>query len=179
MTKCAVFMIGLPGSGKTTAATYLQDLGFFSVSAGDVIRSLCQNEGILLSRENLSAMGRRFLSEHGEAHFAELLLQQAGDKDKVVFEGIRPPDVLLWLKRRIPMTLTIFLEAPERERLDRLLVARGEDESSYKKVMAFPMEQDILQIKSLVDVTIQNSGDVEDFYLDLKNAVGPMLSACE
>jgi dephospho-CoA kinase len=179
MTQCAIFLIGLPGSGKTTAATYLKDLGFFTISAGDVIRSLCRNEGIPLTRENLSAMGRRLLSEHGEDYFAEILLRQADDKDKVVFEGIRPPKVLLWLKERIPRTLTIFVEAPESERLERLLLARGEDESSYRKVMAYPMEQDILQIKSLVDVTVQNKGKVENFYLYLNDAVLSMLSACE
>lgn len=179
MTKCAIFLIGLPGSGKTTAATYLKNLGFFTISAGDVIRSLCRNEGLPLTRENLSAMGRRFLSQHGEEYFAEILLRQASDKDKVVFEGIRPPKVLLWLKQRFPKTLTIFVETPEGERLDRLLISRGEDESSYRKVMEFPMEQDILQIKSHVDVTIENKGEVEDFYLDLKDAVLPMLSDCE
>ncbi|HMG75295.1 MAG TPA: AAA family ATPase [Pyrinomonadaceae bacterium] len=178
MPKCAVFLIGLPGSGKSTGAAYLEQLGFVPISAGDTIRAICQKQGLALTRENLSTCGQRLLSEHGSAYFAELLLNKANSLEKVVFEGIRPPEVVLWLRQRICKTLTIFVEAAERERLRRLLLARGEDEPSYRKVMAFPMEQDILQIKSLVDETVQNDAGVGKFYDDLRRAVLPLLSAC-
>jgi hypothetical protein len=42
--------------------------------------------------------------------------------------------------------------------------------------MAAPMEQDMLKIKSLVDETVQNEGDVNKFYADLKRAVLPLLT---
>lgn len=140
--------------------------------------ALCQEEGLALTRENLSLLGQRLLSEHGCEYFAEMLLEKASKLDRVVFEGIRPSEVLLWLKHRIDRTLTIFVEAAERERLERLLLARGEDEPSYRRVMEFPMEQDILKIKSLVDATVQNNGDLPKFYGDLRQALLPLLSDC-
>ena len=97
--KSAVFLIGLPGSGKSTAARYLEHLGFVSVSAGDCVRSLCRADNISLTRENLSRYGQRLIAERGYAYFAKLLLAQAGHADLVVFEGIRSLEVLTWLKQ--------------------------------------------------------------------------------
>jgi dephospho-CoA kinase len=116
-SRCAVFLIGLPGSGKSTGAAFLEELGFVPISAGDTIRVLCRKEGIALTRENLSNYGQRLLKEQGYEYFAGLLLDKANKFERVVFEGIRPPEVLLWLKARIAKSLIIFVEATEQERL--------------------------------------------------------------
>jgi len=175
LQKRAVFLIGLPGSGKSTAAAYLEHLGFVTVSASDCIRALCRKSGIALTRENLSIYGQSLVADRGHEYFAELLLAQAGNAEMLVFEGIRPPEVLIWLKNRIHKTRVILIESAEQTRLDRLLLARGEDELSYRKVMAFPMEQDIVKTTSLVDETVRNDSDVNEFYANLKRSVLPML----
>src|SRR5258708_19469600 len=95
ITKRAVILIGLPGSGKSTGAAFLKELGFAPISAGDTIRALCEKEGLALTRENLSAYGQRMLSEHGSDYFAELLLDKPNKLQKVQFQSIRPSESFL------------------------------------------------------------------------------------
>ena len=176
--KCAVLLVGLPGSGKTTAANYLAKLGFRSVSAGDIVRALCEKDGIPTTREDLSVYGQRLLSRYGDQHFADLLLDKSLGSERVVFEGIRPVGVVVLLKQRIQKTLTILVEASEDKRLSRLLVARAEDEVSYRKVMQAPMEHEILVFKNLIDERLENNGDKERFYDDLTQAVSSFVANC-
>jgi dephospho-CoA kinase len=176
--KCAVFLIGLPGSGKTTAASYLTNLGFRTISAGDLIRRICQQEGRSPTRENLSLYGQNLLNLHGTGHFVDLLLKEANESTKVVFEGIRPVEVLSSLKQRIQHTMTILVEASEDKRLERLMVARGEDEDSYRRVMQASMEHEIINAEYLIDERIENNGDIAKFYRDLRRVINSLPSDC-
>jgi dephospho-CoA kinase len=175
---CAVFLIGLPGSGKTTAAIYLADLGFKTISAGDLVRTVCEEQGIAPTRENLSLCGQTLLRLHGHEHFADLLFRKANKATKVVFEGIRPAKVLASLKQRIPHTLTILVEASEDMRLLRLMSTRGEDEASYRRVMRTSMEHEIVNFENVIDERIQNNGDIAQFHGDLRRVVLPFASSC-
>lgn len=171
---CAIILVGLPGGGKTTAANYLARYGFTRVSASEIIRAIYQKEGEELTRESLSAYGQRLLAEQGAEHFVELLLRRADGDPKVVFDGIRPVDVVSSLKSCIPKTLVILVEALENERLERLLLTRNEDESSYRRVTAAPMEQEVVISKGLIDARVQNNGDKTGFFAQLDAAVFPL-----
>lgn len=173
----SIILIGLPGGGKTTAASFLKsEFEFESVSAGDIVRSLCIAEGITTTRENLSKYGQRLLRKYGFQYFGKLLLNQANKFEKVIFEGIRPPEVVSFLKSQIPKTLVIYIEASEKLRMSRL-VSRGEDESNHKKVMKAPMENEIIKYKPLSDVVIENQGDLDLFYHNLKQVVSKFIQS--
>jgi dephospho-CoA kinase len=172
--KRAVILIGLPGSGKTIGAAYLKEFGFVSVSAGDVIRDLCRKEGLPLTRESLSSYGQQLLNTRGFQYFGEMLLYRACNHEMVIFEGIRPPEVVQWLKSQLPETIVIYIESPEDVRLRRL-VARGEDEHSHKLVMTAAMERDIVKFKPLADAVIENTGSLDEFHQNLRNITTPFL----
>lgn len=168
MLSSAIILVGLPGSGKTEGATYLKDFGFVSVSAGDVVRDLCQKAGLPTTRESLSAYGRQLLATYGFEYFGKMLLNRAIQYEKVIFEGIRPPEVVQWLKTQLAETFVIYIDAPEKVRLSRL-VARGEDERSHKLVMTSSMENDIVRYKPLADVVIENTGTLDEFHQNLND----------
>jgi dephospho-CoA kinase len=168
LSKRTVILIGLPGSGKTIGATYLKEFGFVSVSAGDVIRDLCRKEGLPLTRESLNSYGQQLLDTHGFQYFGEMLLQRARNHELIIFEGIRPPEVVQWLKSQRPETIVIYIESPEDIRLRRL-VARGEDKYSNRLAITAAMERDIVKFKPLADVVIENVGSLNEFHQNLRD----------
>ena len=167
----SVVLAGLPGSGKTTAARYLNSLGFDIISAGDTIREMCSAEGRSLSREALQDYGARLLKEKGYSHFAQILIRKAGSSQKVVFEGIRPVQVVQQLKEVLPDVYIIFVDTTDATRRARLRQYRGVDDRGYAELINVPLEQEVLRIREMADSVIVNDSSISRFLTTLVDVV--------
>ena len=87
-------IVGLPGSGKSEAASVARDLGVPVVTMGDVIRAACRDRGVDPDR-NHGEVAQALREEGGPAAVAERslpLIEDAradADADTVLVDGIR------------------------------------------------------------------------------------------
>lgn len=176
LPKQAIIIVGLPGSGKTLGASYLDKLGYYIVSAGNIIRDMCRSEGIKISRNTLQKFGKKLLQDKGFNFFTKILLQKSYGSEKVVFEGIRPVHVVNSIKSKIPKSLIIFIEANDSNRKKRLKKKNGINQNEFYEVMKEPLELEVLKIRLIADIIIKNDKNMEHFYESLRHAV---ISWCE
>jgi dephospho-CoA kinase len=83
-------LIGLPGSGKTTAIDAIKDLGTV-LSMGDVVRNEAKKREISLSDENLGNLAKELREKNGPGIIAERCVETIKYKqEEVIFiDGVR------------------------------------------------------------------------------------------
>ena len=109
-----VGVVGANGSGKTTFCQYLQSQGFFHVSLSKVVRDVVSEKGLPEERDSLIAHANALKEEFGMTYFAQCCMEQVieSGSDCVVFDSIRHPDEVAYLKERgvVVIGLTVGLE---------------------------------------------------------------------
>ncbi|MCD4779050.1 MAG: AAA family ATPase [Candidatus Omnitrophica bacterium] len=171
----SIILAGLPGSGKTTGAVYLKKFGWDIISAGDIIREMCCQEELPISRKFLQGFGIKFLHEKGFEYFADIMLYRCQNSDKVVFEGIRPIQVIYLIKNTLPKVLTIYIEANIDQRIKRLQTSENINFHELIEIDSNPLEREVLKIKPLADSIIYNDRSLNFFYNKLDKIVSSFL----
>ncbi|MFW5444112.1 MAG: AAA family ATPase, partial [Methylococcaceae bacterium] len=120
---CAVIIIGLPGSGKSTASDILSESSWNVVSAGDTVRSMCLKEGLDVDRDALQVYGESFFRKCGANAFSSILINKAPKYGCTVFEGIRPIEVI----KKIQKTLNCWVIYIESNNLIRFEMLKTRD----------------------------------------------------
>lgn len=163
----SIILVGFPGSGKTTGAKYLKKLGWDIISAGDIIREMSIQEGLPTSRKYLQEFGARLLQEKGYEYFADIMLSKSSSSDKVVFEGIRPVQVVDLIKKALPKVLIIFIEAKSVLREKRLIKSKNIKHKDFIEMEENPLECEVMKIKPIADIVINNDTYLNYFYNEL------------
>jgi dephospho-CoA kinase len=170
----ATIIMGLPASGKSTAAQYLSNFGYFVVSAGDFFRELCRLKGLQPTRDSCESVGQEFLRERGEDALADSLFERAGQAHRVVFDGIRPLRTATLMTHRYNDARIVYIEAPEDQRLNR---AR-ENPDDYRRLVERPMESQVVEAKHLfAQYVIVNDGPLEKLRHELRDVVLTQLAS--
>lgn len=173
----SIVLTGLNGSGKTTGAAYLKKSGWYIISAGDIIREMCRLQGLPTSRKSLQEFGAKLLQEKGYEYFANIMLSKYQSSDKVVFEGIRPVQVVNLVKKAMPKVLIIFIEARDTTRGKRLQMSDDPDNHDFNEIEKNPLEREILKIKPIADAVINNDTELNYFYRELDKIVSSFLAS--
>lgn len=82
----------MPGAGKSTVATLLQQSGFSRITMGDVVREEAKRRNLDMSDANLGGLMLKLRNDLGPAAVAYLILQKLQREDVVgdiVIDGIR------------------------------------------------------------------------------------------
>jgi dephospho-CoA kinase len=83
----------MPGAGKSTVATLLQQNGFSRITMGDVVREEAKRRNLEMSDANLGSLMLKLRNDLGPAAVAYLILQkmqrEADVIDDIVIDGIR------------------------------------------------------------------------------------------
>ena len=163
-------IVGLPGSGKSEAATVAHDLGIPVVTMGDVIREACRERG-LDPEEHHGEVARTLREEDGPAAIADRSLpfieDALMDADTVVIDGIRSDVEVDRFEAAFGDDFTLVsIEAPFDLRQDRIDV-RGRDdpdaeslEARDRRELGFGMGQAMAH----ADIVIDNTGSLAAFH---------------
>jgi len=173
----SIILTGLPGSGKTTGAAYLKTLGWDIISAGDIIREMCLQEGLSTSRKSLQKFGAKFLQEKGYEYFTNIMLSKYQSSNMVVFVGIRHVQIVNLIKKAMPKVLVIFIEAKTTFRKERLQMSKDPDDHNFNEIEKNPLEREVLKIKPIADVIINNEAELKYFYYQLDRIVSSFLNS--
>ena len=165
--------VGLPGSGKSEAATVADDLGIPVVTMGDVIRAECRDRGFDPATDH-GRVATALREENGPGAIAErslpLIEAELETARTVLVDGIRSDtEVERFEDAFSEEFLLVSIEAPFEERAERLDL-RGRDASADEggeslddrdeRELGFGMGEAM----AMADVTIENTDSLDAFH---------------
>ena len=98
--------VGKNGTGKDFFLEYVaKTYGFPMISIGDVVRELATADGLELTRDNLHATSKKYMTANGQTFFPELIVKKIKESDSPNFlvSGIRPPSDIEIFKNQGPI----------------------------------------------------------------------------
>jgi dephospho-CoA kinase len=165
--------VGLPGSGKSEAATVADDFGIPVVTMGDVIRAECRDRGLDPATEH-GAIAKALREENGPGAIAERSLPLIEDEldtaDTVLVDGIRSDTEVERFEDAFGAEfLLVSIEAPFQDRAERLDL-RGRDASADEggESLADRDERELGfgmgEAMAMADLTVENTGSLAAFH---------------
>jgi dephospho-CoA kinase len=166
-------IVGLPGSGKSEAATVAREAGVPVVTMGDVIRQACRDRGLDPATHH-GEMARRLREENGPDAIAQESLPAVeeclADSDTVVVDGIRSDVEVERFREAFGETfLLVEVWAPFETRAERLDLrsrdagaAEGGESLAERdeRETGFGMDDAI----EMADVRVENTGTLAEFH---------------
>jgi dephospho-CoA kinase len=127
-------LVGLPGSGKSEAATVAEDAGVPVVTMGDVIRAVCRERDLELTEGTMGEVATDLREQGGDDAIADrslpLIEDALGDADTVLVDGIRgQAEVDRFEAAFGDDFVLVSIDAPFETRLERIR-ERGRDPSA-------------------------------------------------
>jgi dCMP deaminase len=182
-------IIGLTGrnaSGKTAVSQYLGSRGFEYHSLSDEIREEIKRRGREITREVLIEVGNELRSTWGAGVLAERILGRLGYDRNHVVDSIRNPAEVEVLRRRPDFTL-LAVQADQTVRFERSRIRSREGAAqSFEQFVAEearelnsddPNTQQLIATQKLADVTVNNSGSIEDLHRQLDEILPRLMSS--
>jgi len=108
MTKSAFLVVGTKGSGKGTFRDILSEIDFHPFSLSKSLREYAKSNGIEVDITSLQDLGNKLREERGNSALAEIVWNMIKERgvDAVVIDGIRHLEELLFLKSKMPNSVT-------------------------------------------------------------------------
>ncbi|MFA9425885.1 AAA family ATPase [Natronorubrum sp. A-ect3] len=172
--------VGLPGSGKSEAATVARENGIPVVTMGDVVRQETADRGLDPTKDH-GSVAQALRDENGPTAIAERSLPMIEDRlerhEIVLVDGIRSDTEVDIFEDRFGETFTLVsIEAPFELRAERI-DARGRDASEAdggeglaardERERSFGMDDAM----DRADVVIENTDTLEAFHERVETVV--------
>jgi len=168
-------IVGLPGSGKSEAATVAREGGLSVVTMGDVIRAACRDRGLDPATHH-GEVASALREENGPGAIAErslpMIEDALADTETVVVEGIRSAVEVERFEETFGDDFTLVsIEAPFEVREERI-DARGRDDTAAESLqerdereLGFGMGEAM----DRADVVVENAGSLESFRAEIRD----------
>lgn len=169
--------IGLSGpiaAGKTTAARFLERMGFRYCRFSEIIAQELLASGTSVTRDTLQAFGEEaHNSRFGQRQLQNKLAVQAEQAPRIVVDGLRHPEDRAFLRERWgTAAFHVHVDASVDVRARRYSTEKGGDEEAFRCAEAHAVEQNVGTMASLADTTMANAGTFEELEATLRQAVG-------
>jgi dephospho-CoA kinase len=178
-----VFIVGMPGSGKSIVSDELVADGFAFVRFGQIVLDKVKEDGLELSEKNEKKIREDLRREHGMAAMALLNIPKFDEflkKSNVVGDGLYSWSEYKLLKEKYGDAMyVIAVYAPPEIRYERL-ESRAVDNDEKQRFRSFTKDEakarDFAEIENLekggpiamADFTIINTGTIEELKQKVK-----------
>lgn len=165
-----IAIIGMSGSGKSVATTYLENKGYSKIYFGGVIYDLMTKENIEITPDSQKIFRENLRKKHGMGVVAKILLpkiEESYDKTNTVLDGLYSWDEYLILKEKFPNLKLICICADKNIRYERVNIRKDRPFNREDII-----KRDIAEIENSAkggpiafsDYYILNNGNLGDFY---------------
>ena len=172
--KKLIAVVGMSGSGKSVATTYLEDQGYKKIYFGGVIYDKMKEAGIKITPDSQKEFRENLRKEHGMGVVAKILLPKIEEAYKLgdtVLDGLYSWDEYLILKDKFKDLKLICICTDKKIRYNR--VSNRPDRPFNTEDI---IKRDISEIENsakggpiaYADYYILNNGDLCDFYKRLE-----------
>lgn len=99
-----VCVVGMPGSGKTTVAKVAESMNIFTITTGNIIREEIKRRGLEYTEANDRKMAAWFHQYGKERELIRRVVDKildSGSPDPILIEGLRSPEQINELKKRL------------------------------------------------------------------------------
>lgn len=158
-----LFIVGMPGSGKSTVAKILRRRGFRYLEMSDVIKESMRKKGLEVTLANIQKYTAMMKKRHGKGVWARMHAANIKNyKGNVVISGCRNPEEIETFRELVRAPVRIMaITAPSRLRYKRLSTRKGVRPVDYKDFMATDTNLVNSEIRGMMrsaDVVISNVG---------------------
>ncbi|MFC6731299.1 MULTISPECIES: AAA family ATPase [unclassified Haladaptatus] len=181
-------IVGLPGSGKSEAATVAAELDIPVLTMGDVIRAECRERGLDITEDNMGMVATDLREKGGLAAIADrslpLIEAHLADSDVVLVDGIRGgAEVERFEEAFGDQFVLASIEVPFETRLARIR-DRGRDPTA--EASADLRERDERELgygmgeaMERADVVIENTATLDAFHETIRRLLEGGLDAVD
>lgn len=168
-------LAGMPGSGKTTVAHAIEDMGFYYISLGDVIREETILRGLEVNDRNCGVVMKDLRKKLGPHAVAQLSLKNfPKDKNLIVVDGIRSVHEVQ-VYRKIGKTRLLAIHASP-ERRYGFLISRGRKDAPVSREDFDLRDRRELEVGvgnaiALSDEIISNNSTLNELIEKVKNQI--------
>lgn len=165
---------GSLGAGKTTAASYIsQKYTYQHLSFVDEIwKPILRERKLEINRTNLQLLGVELMNTLGPTKIVKTLLDKATPYKRILIDDIRRKDIVEIIKGLSLDVFLVYIDVDFNTRYPRLVKRdKINSEEEQLKAEAFETEIAIPELKSIANYIINNSGDINSFYVSLDVAI--------
>lgn len=179
--KLLLAFVGMPGSGKSEAATYLKQKGFAYVRFGEITEEGLSSINLPLTPENEQMYREKIRTELGMAAYAirseEKIQSLLHGHDVLVIDGLYSWEEYVFLGKKFKGLRIVYVFANPAVRYERLM-KRAVRPLSFEQAK----ERDFAEIEKLnksgpiamADYVIENNASLEAFHLSLEKLITTM-----
>jgi dephospho-CoA kinase len=158
-----VALSGFVHAGKTTAARWLEALGFCYCRPSTVLAGLLAERGEEVTREALQTLGSTIHTSGRQVWLISETVKRCESSQRIVVDGIRWREDKAYLSDRFGRSLLHVHIAASEETLIARHVSLGGDAKSYRVVAAHNVECGIPELASNADILLRNDGTMSEF----------------
>ncbi len=167
-----IAFVGLPLSGKSTAAKVAEEMGIPVVCMGDVVREEAKRRGLPQTDENLGKIAEELRKKEGMDAIAKrcipIIREKGMETGVVVVDGIRGiAEVERFKKEFGDDFILINIEAPLEIRFQRALKRKRSDDITSIEELKRRDERELSwnmgEAMKIANFTIENVGGLEEF----------------
>lgn len=167
----SIIITGYSGAGKTTLVNYLAKDGWNIVSAGKIMTDIVKSFHQKPSREFIQKFSVGYFEKYGYKDFLEHLIEASKNKEKVIYEGIRPIEIIRDLVSILSNTKIIFIDAPEKVRKERLIARDKLNTERVERIQRHSIEKQLSEVKQIANIVLMNDKDVINLVKECKKAI--------
>ena len=164
-----IAFIGLPGSGKSVAASILEKQGFEVIRLGDLTDIKLKEKGLERTSEHEQLIREEIRLHEGMdayAKWCEIEILKRENSKKIVLEGVRSWEECEYLKGKFPHLLFVGIYSPPSTRYQRLKERKERPLTELEARRRDVFEIDNLHMGptlALPDQLIVNTGNMAEF----------------